>query len=281
MQGNCAKRTQFPAAPAGTGPPGRRTWANCVKRTKSWRSFKCQVSSLKPEGPAASSRHSHIPHYSNIPLFHYSSPMPFVQNEPNSRHGRAGRGRRDVGRGANVQNEPNFRRGRAGRGHRAQDAGQLCKTNPISGAAERDGAKGRRTRANCAKRTQFPVGPSGTGPQGRGTWSKTCKTNPIWPGRGRARPPVGERCKTNQICRPPHRGQEQVGRGRPTHEEPTCAERTQSGTSFKFEVSRVKLEPPYAGRTPLFRKGFILASGPRLGHNTPERSQGSAARAPR
>jgi hypothetical protein len=36
-------------------------------------------------------------------------PEPIVQNEPNFRWGRAGRGPRDVGHGATVQNEANVR----------------------------------------------------------------------------------------------------------------------------------------------------------------------------
>ncbi len=38
------------------------------------------------------------------------NPVSIMQNKPNSRLRREGRGHRDVGRGANAQNEPNFER---------------------------------------------------------------------------------------------------------------------------------------------------------------------------
>jgi len=56
-----------------------------------------------------------------------------VRNKPN--FARGGPSREPI-----VQNEPNSRRYRVGRGHR--DVGQSCKTNPISRGAGRDGATG-------------------------------------------------------------------------------------------------------------------------------------------
>jgi len=76
------------------------------------------------------------------------------------------------GRGANVQNEPNL------------------------------GQPGWRPGADYAKRSQFPAPAGAVRGRRRGRClraSQLCKTNPIWPGRGRARSPKDERCKTNPI----------------------------------------------------------------------------------
>jgi len=123
-------------------------------------------------------RADEIPRNSTTLSFHHSRSLPIVRNEPNSVE-------------SNVRNEPNFRWRRTGRGHRdvgqscetnpicsslrgtgilpvdrnhgrdahattptAQD--ETCKTNPISDGVARDGGhRGRRTRGNRAKRTQF------------------------------------------------------------------------------------------------------------------------------
>jgi hypothetical protein len=83
------------------------------------------------------------------------------------------------GRGAIAQNEPNF--------------GELvgwaqvaaAQTNPICHPAARKTIAGRGpwrchpARGNCAKQTQFPATPGGSGPKGRGTRGEICKTNPI------------------------------------------------------------------------------------------------------
>jgi hypothetical protein len=99
-----------------------------------------------------------------------------VQNEPNSRRCRVGRGPRGVGRGANAQNEPNFAN---------RDKGRTRKTNPISscpGPAARkvseEVGRGRPTyeEPDCAKRTQFRR--SAGAPEG-----EMCETNPISAGR--------------------------------------------------------------------------------------------------
>ncbi len=68
--------------------------------------------------------------------------------------------------GPNVRNEPNSRRGGW------------------------DGASG--TRDECAKRSQLPAPAGAVHGRRRGRCfqrSQLCKTNPIWPGRGRARSP--------------------------------------------------------------------------------------------
>ncbi len=57
--------------------------AKCAKQTQFRR--ESQVSSLKPEGPAASSRG--LPAYPIVPMFHHSSPILIVQNEANFRPG--------------------------------------------------------------------------------------------------------------------------------------------------------------------------------------------------
>jgi hypothetical protein len=68
-------------------------------------------------------------HHSTMLSFHHSNPMPIVQNEPNSRQGDGGRG-----------------------------ASPSVLAPVASGLPWPD----------CAKRTQFPAGPGGTGPGGRG-----------------------------------------------------------------------------------------------------------------
>jgi hypothetical protein len=61
--------------------------------------------------------------------------------------------------GRDMRNEPNFGRG----GRREPPSFQYSIIPPF------------RSNADCAKRTQFPAGPGGTGPQGRGTWVKCAK----------------------------------------------------------------------------------------------------------
>ena len=84
---------------------------------------------------------------------------------------------------------------------RLASGGELCKTKNKARLGQ-DGTSGRRSAregANGAKRTQFArrcrVG-RGLGGVGRG---ELCETNPIWPGLGGTRSPLGERCKTNPI----------------------------------------------------------------------------------
>jgi hypothetical protein len=196
--------------PDGTGPAGRGAWGKCAKRTQFGRSggapegemcktkpiseevssAKCQVLSetckTNPisegvpsvkfgaggsggEFPAP----SHIPHYSNIPLFHHSSPMPIVQNEPNFRE-RTGRGRVPV-----VQTKPIRRRPAISRG-------RLCETKPIAGRAGWDEAAGARDGGQMCKTNpirrhpiiplfQYSIIPI----------FESCKTSPIWPRRAK------------------------------------------------------------------------------------------------
>ena len=92
------------------------------------------------------------PHYSSIPSFHHSSPMPIVQNKTQFRS----LGRLDAG--ASCANKPNSRR-----------------------CADREIGVPRRT--DCAKRTQFPAAPGVARPGGRG-----CRTNKANSRQARLRP---------------------------------------------------------------------------------------------
>jgi hypothetical protein len=130
-------------------------------------------------------------------------------------------------------------------GPRARAEGQMRKTNPIWSGGDSLEVK-------RAKRTQFRPGGQGDGGEKRLTASlQTCKTKPNlgglgYVGKGGCRagvaPPGSETCETNPIC-PTGSGRfeirskfkwrmtqtaEEVGRGRPTHEEPKRAKRTQS-----------------------------------------------------
>jgi hypothetical protein len=136
---------------------------------------------------------------------------PIVQNEPNSRRCRVGRGRRGVVRRRNAQNEANCQR--AARVAESEACktnpiwrGQMCETKPNLGRLGYlgDGVWG----AYCAKRSQFgPAGPGGRRPGGRdpGPWNagQMYKTNPISPSLGGAEVPAAERCETNPISESP------------------------------------------------------------------------------
>ncbi len=114
-------------------------------------------------------------------------------------------GTRPRGREGNVQNEPNFAEGT---GWGLGDEGRTCKTKPISGVPPGPEDQMRKTKPNlgrmghlgagasarpivrnepnfgesrwdrtakCAKQSQFPAGPGGTRPQGRGTQGDRAK----------------------------------------------------------------------------------------------------------
>jgi hypothetical protein len=58
--------------------------------------------------------------------------------------------------------------------------GHACETKPIpGGAAGKNVQNEPNLAASCAKRTQFPAPPGGTGLQGRATRGESCQTNPI------------------------------------------------------------------------------------------------------
>jgi len=175
---NRAKRTQFPASRAPwnvqlceTNPILRLRIADCGLRIGHRPLAGRRIVQNEPNFGRAE-----IP---NVPVFHYSTfpvrcvscetnpiwhlvsgngrrPVDgdrIVQNEPNSRRCRVGRGQRGGGRRANAQNEPNFARGPV-------SGGESCKTNPIRGEAW-DAASGTRGGAYRAKRSQFAIlGPS-------------------------------------------------------------------------------------------------------------------------
>ena len=161
--------------------------------------------------------------------FHHCSPMPIVQNEPNL-EGPAGAaslpcetkpiGRSESGktnpisggagwgerRGVNAQNEPNLGpavrgwacTGRPGTSARVDCAKQTNSSISDCGlgtALRRDGRLTachlRPAQANCAKQSQFPATPGGTGPGGRGPWDK-CANRTQFPATARG-PRLGER----------------------------------------------------------------------------------------
>jgi hypothetical protein len=202
------------------------------------------------------------------PPFHYSIIPPFQAEADRANRTqlawlrRAGRGQRDGGRGANAPNKPNFRR-TCGRGkwlagkelwYIAPAIG-FGKTKPIcpndprgardAGATSRAGAA-----AYCAKQTQFAAA-------GRGRPSprpealtlpptgQMCETKPICPATPRGTRPEGRGTKgkcakrTQFQTMPGGRGlgaimrneanSEQVGRGRPTHEETIMQNKAKPG----------------------------------------------------
>jgi hypothetical protein len=148
-----------------------------------------------------------------------------MRNEPNSRRGRVGQGRRDAGQGENVQNEANFvLPGTCGSesigGSRARTPNlrraELCETNPISLGPQ----EGQSLGAESAKRTQFPTRPGGTGPQGRGTRGKYAKRTQFPAGPG---------------------GPEPVGRGT----RGKCAKRTQFAGGRDIPLLQYAIIPPF------------------------------------
>jgi hypothetical protein len=101
-----------------------------------------------------------------------------VQNVPNS--ARPGHGQ--VPSGQKRRNKPNFwRAGRLG-------PVNCAKRTQFPAGPGGTGPQGRGTRGNCAKRTQFPAGPGGTGPQGRGTRGNCAKRTQFPAGPGGTRP---------------------------------------------------------------------------------------------
>jgi hypothetical protein len=133
----------------------------------------------------------------------------------------------------------------------ARPRSEMCKTNPISPSRRRvtegivqneaklgvTGVCGQRQvwrgarlgrGVECAERTQFP--PAG------GNWPrKLCETNPIWGRRGRV--PEAKCAKRTQF-RP---AREEVGRGRPTHEEAKRAKRSQFARSTRHRMPAASL----------------------------------------
>ena len=119
----CAKRTQFHPSAGALGSEMRKTkpiWEEVP-------SLKCQVLSRasrasSPQRPPASNYALQTSHCGG-------AAGPIVQNEPNFRRSPQFE-LSSVKR--NVQNEPNSRRCRVGRGHRSEGRGQTCETKPIS-----------------------------------------------------------------------------------------------------------------------------------------------------
>jgi hypothetical protein len=115
----CAKRTQFAAGRPDVSEPIVQNEAKLGRDRVSGQRSILYEGTFAGKWNAQNEPNFQPTGYPTIPVFQRSNPMPIVQNEPNSRQ-------RRMGRGASAQNEPNL----AGR------------------------PEGRRQ--NCAKRTQFP-----------------------------------------------------------------------------------------------------------------------------
>jgi hypothetical protein len=92
---------------------------------------------------------------------------------------------------------------------------------------------------DCAKQSQFrPLCRSG---DRRSREGRLCETNPIWTSVAK---PAGERCETKSI-----RPVEDVGRGRPTHEEPTMRDKARLGRPWGIwgTMSRVLYKQTQSG----------------------------------
>ncbi len=152
---DCGLRIGYRAA---AGPPGLRPTGRDLRRAK--RAKRSQLRQTNQFGPADR-----------------LGPWEGETCETNPIH-RPGRGQRGAGRGANVQNKPNSRRRRVGQGSR--DAGRGFFPHPST-------LRPRPCQADRAKQTQFPAGPGGTGPQGRGARVQSAKQSQF--GRSRARTP--------------------------------------------------------------------------------------------
>jgi hypothetical protein len=107
-----------------------------------------------------------------------------LSKQTQSRLPRAGRGPRDGRRGGQFCKTKPICAGLAA-GHgllpRPSPLRQSCETKPNLGAPAVSGGRRRGTRARCAKQTQFPVGPVGTGPRARGAIVRN-KPNLLPPG---------------------------------------------------------------------------------------------------
>ena len=160
------------------------------------RSVKCaKRTQFRPSRPSTAL------HYSSVPLFHHSNPLPIVRNKANWPSGRrrAGRPTHEEPRGNRAKRSQSARPGRVGRGLGAWDVGQMRKTNPISEGvlSVKCQVLSRASRAssprslptsnftlgspNAEFRVWGPLQTSGGTPTAQ---SETCKTNPI-PGRAR------------------------------------------------------------------------------------------------
>jgi hypothetical protein len=110
-------------------------------------SVKCKTYPIRPGLGTAKSRADKRGETNPISGEPGGSGPSIVQNEPNFRRGRVGRGPRGGGRGAIVQNEPNFRRGRVGRGPRGGGRGAIVQNEPNfrrgrAGRGPRGGGRG-------------------------------------------------------------------------------------------------------------------------------------------
>ena len=134
VRGNRAKRTQFPATPGGTGPQGRATRGNRAKRSQ-FRN-KLQVGSARCQANRAERTQFTA---RLVPLDCW-----------------VGRGWRGEGRGQSCKTKPISEQVA---GWKRQVSSESRKTNPIYGSPGGTRLRGRGTRGNRAKRSQFR-GPS-------------------------------------------------------------------------------------------------------------------------
>jgi hypothetical protein len=225
-----AKRTQFPAGPGGTGPGGTRRVAGCRAKQSQFRAGRTEGKCAKrTQFPAGG-----ISHRSTTLSFHHSNPTGIVRNEPNfpALPGGTGSG----GWGSGFFPRPSALRPLA-------SLGQSCKTKPIWLSPQ----EGRSPGAKSAKRSQFPrKRPEGqvlcrkrvmVNWTGKRLWRNKANFRMGRPVRGPARlpvPPVGSLVQTKPILAGPGRRstslrtkEEEVGRGRPTHEEGNRAKPSQ------------------------------------------------------
>ncbi len=177
----CAKRTQFPAAPGGPWPRGVGRGANVQNEANFVNRDEANVQN-EPNLPGGAGRRSLAP-----PPSGPTPAKPIVQNEPNFRPCRAGRGHRGRGARGNRAKRTQFARwGRAGRGPGGGGRGANAQNEPNLARAG-PGRDGRKTQNEPNFR---PVGPD---PEGR-----LCKTKPICPPRpgGLPSPLPNRLCKT-------------------------------------------------------------------------------------
>jgi hypothetical protein len=238
----CAKRTQFATTAQGLAglivrnkanfPPGRSPAGAChAKQSQFASGARKTIAKASGLDAGAPKRHSSR---LGTPAARRTIAGPIVQNEPNFRRCRVGRGPRAVGHGANVQNEPNlagrrrFRRAKCAK--RTQFPAAEVPTVPIFHCSSLP------IRRRSCETKPIPAGSDGTG-RGLGDEGRTCQTNPIWLARCRS----GGRNAQNEPNLPGRLGARRW----------KCAKRTQFPP-----VRRTRWTwnpPPYAGPTPRVR----------------------------
>jgi hypothetical protein len=211
---DCVKQSQFgsPAGTRGTMPQNKPNLGELAGRRNTQHStilsfphsspvLSCETNPIWLVGYRRGGRNAqNEPNFGRSFKFEVSSVKRIVQNEPNSRRSRVGRGQRGDGRGENAQNEPNSRRHQVERGRRGVGRGANVQNEANF---HRPGGREAivQNKANL-HRSGRPDSPSFQDSDPRR--GQTCETKPIPPQRQDGQV-LGGMCETKPIFVPGQR----------------------------------------------------------------------------